>query len=149
MDSYYITPPRRTNSLLVGLKRPEKPSQSICMGLLSQNNHAQHAKRRLQYKSPRQELREGKLQFSNAQTNRKNTKPRKLRFPPQQPHMIVSHHLSIIEKCKNPRVHSVSGLSRRYEFDNEQNISILVPQRKRKIRQHGSSELPRKKLQKA
>lgn len=148
MRGHYITPPRRTESLR-GSKRPEKPSQSIFMGPLSQNNHAQHAKRRLQYKSPRQELREGKLQFSNAQTNRKNTKPRKLRFPFQQPHMIVSHHLSIIEKCKNPRVHSMSGLSRRYEFDNEQNIAVLVPQRKRKARQPGSSELRRKKLQKA
>ena len=46
-------------------------------------------------------------------------------------HMVVSHHHLDIEKCKNPSVHSTSGLSRRYEFDNEENIAVAIPQRKR------------------
>ena len=148
MDGYYVTPPRRTNSL-VGLKRPEKSSKNACMRPLSQNNHAHHAQRQLQYKLLHQERAQGNPKLANAQTKRKSVKPRKLRFPLQRPHMVVSHHhLDIIEKCKTPSVHSTSGLSRRYEFDNEENIAVAIPQRKRKARQLGTSELRRNKLTK-
>ena len=149
MDSYYITPPRRTNSLLVGLKRPEKSSTNVCMRPLSQHNHAHHAQRRLEYKPPHQEHAQGNLKFANTQTKPKNVKPRKLRFPPQRPHMVVSHHYhDIIGKCENPSVHSTSGLSRRYEFNNEENIAVAIPQRKRKARQSDFFELPRNKVRK-
>tara|TARA_B100000674_G_C37555937_1_gene785070 strand:- start:47 stop:244 length:198 start_codon:yes stop_codon:yes gene_type:complete len=63
--------------------------------------------------------------------------------------MVVSHHYhDIIGKCENPSVHSTSGLSRRYEFNNEENIAVAIPQRKRKARQSDFFELPRNKVRK-